>query len=137
MKMNRKILVITTCVLLLLSVSLVSFAIPTSRLRPLLSGSTGGYRYNGFANVSGKEASATLLSSLIEDEMHVPPYDCASSIYIEGYSSSDRKYGSTTCYGDTYVAASFAASGDQVIYYAKCSFKLNGANLGEYTVYAD
>ncbi len=133
MKMSRRILVITICVLLLLSISLVSFAIPVGRLMPLFSKMASGYRCDGYAGVLGKVASASLTATMIEDEMHIPPEDCSSSISIEAYKGEESLYGSSTYYGDAYVSATFNAPGN--IHHAKCSYKFHVANLGEYTVY--
>lgn len=134
MKMSRKILVITVCLLLLLSISLVSFALPVKLPQPLLRGDKGGYHYVGYASISGNIGTATFMASVIEGSVHIPPADCSCEVWVLAFNDRGERMGATNSLGGTHTTAKYEAP--QAIDHTYCSYKFMGADLGGYIVLA-
>ncbi len=131
MKKTRKMVAILVCLIMVASMAAVASAAVSM---PLFIEKSGGYKCHGYGDIVQNVGSAVFRAEVIPMEPIIPGVDCESVLRVETYDTAGKYMGETVNEGDVNATASHRAP--RTIGRIECSFEFNGADLGEYTLYA-
>ncbi len=132
MKKTRKTVAILVCLIMVASMAVVASAAVSA---PLFIKKSGAYQCQGSANIGGTTATASLHAEALPMQQILPDSDCVSKVSIKAYDKYGDVIGEVTNTGDVDVITEYAHA-PSMIGKIECSFRFNGADLGEYTLYA-
>ncbi len=133
MKKTRKMVAILLCLIMVASMAVVASAVTS---RAFFNQQSGGYRCTGSGRIDNSTASAIFHATALPMQQILPDADCESEVTVAAYNASGAPLGITTTFGDVDATATYTTALD-IIYKIECTFKFNGADLGEYTLYAE
>lgn len=132
MKMNRRILAILTCLILVMSLPNVAFAAAS---QTFFIKNSYGYRCVGSGSISGTTGKSTFTAETIPSQMQtIPPYTCECKVWVYVYDRNGRLLGGKFDFEGT-VSAVTEYTADTSIGKIESAFTFNAVDLGYYTLY--